>query len=258
VGRLPGAPARTGDLTRGNVAVQAVALTFDAHSEGSGAEEILEALRRRGVRVTVFLTGGYIRKYPDLVRRIVADGHEVGNHLNTHPRLTSYAQDGRQATLPHVTREFVQRQLRDADAAFREVAGRPMAPLWRAPYGEHNGEIRAWAAEAGYQHVGWTRDAASREDLDSRDWVTDPNSKIYRSALEIRDRILRFGQANGHGLNGGIVLMHLGTQRRRDQAHTRLPEILDLLAARGYRLVTVSDLLRDTHGPPGLARAATR
>jgi peptidoglycan/xylan/chitin deacetylase (PgdA/CDA1 family) len=257
--RLPAAPSPSlADITRGSLEVPEVAFTFDAHSEGGGAGEILEALRARGVRATMFLTGGYIRRYPDLVLRLVADGHEVGNHMSTHPRLTSYARDGRQATLPHVTREFVHRQLREADEAFRQVTGRPMAPLWRAPYGEHNGEIRAWAAEAGYRHVGWTRDAASREDLDSRDWVADPSSKIYRSAREIRDRILGFGRSNGHGLNGGIVLMHLGTQRRRDQAHTRLTEILDGLAARGYRLVTVSELLRAAPAPPDLARASTR
>ncbi len=253
-----GAPpsVHAADITRGSIGAQEVAFTFDAHSEGGGAEEILDALRSRGVRATMFLTGGYIRRYPELVRRIVADGHEVGNHMNTHPRLTSYARDMRQTTLPNVTGEFVQRQLREADEAFREVTGRAMAPLWRAPYGEHNDEIRGWAAEVGYRHVGWTRDAEAREDLDSRDWVADPNSRIYRSAREIRDRILRFGQSNSHGLNGGIVLMHLGTQRRRDQAHTRLPEILDGLTAKGYRLLPVSELLRDAPAPPDVARLA--
>lgn len=256
--RLRERPARPAagfveDLSRGSLEVRQVALTFDADSEASGAEAILEALRTRGLRSTMFLTAGYIRKYPELVRRIVADGHEVGNHTKTHPHLTSYAQDGRQATLPHVTREFLRAELRAAEEAFRQVAGRPLAPLWRAPFGEHNAEIRAWAAEAGYRHVGWTRDAASREDLDTRDWVADPASPMYRSSREIRERVLRFGAGNGHGLNGGIILMHLGTQRRRDPAHARLPEILEALAAGGYRLVTVSELLGEA---PGTAEVA--
>jgi peptidoglycan/xylan/chitin deacetylase (PgdA/CDA1 family) len=235
-----------------------VALTFDADSEFSGAEAILDALRSRGIHVTIFLTAGYIRKYPELVRRIVADGHEVGNHTRNHPHLTTYERDGRQATLPHVTREFLHAQLRAAEDAYREATGRSMSPIWRAPFGEHNTQIRAWAEDAGYRHVGWTRDAASREDLDTRDWVTDRSSKIYRSAAEIRDRILRFGEGNGHGLNGGIILMHLGTQRARDAAYTRLPEILDGLAARGYRIVTASAFLRDLPPLPALARAAAR
>ncbi|HEY7678857.1 MAG TPA: polysaccharide deacetylase family protein, partial [Candidatus Methylomirabilis sp.] len=246
------------DISRGAMEVREVALTFDGGDDSNATEAILDALVSRGVRATMFLTGRYIRRHPDLVRRMLAEGHEVGNHTNTHPHLTSYARDGRQTTLPNVTREFLQAQLRAAEEAFREVAGRPFAPFWRAPYGEHNGEIRAWAAEAGYRHVGWTRDPAGREDLDSRDWVADPTSNIYRSSREIRDRILGFGQGNGHGLNGGIVLMHLGTGRRTDPAHARLPEILDGLAARGYRLVPVSELLRDVAPPPEVARLDAR
>jgi len=246
------------DISRGAMEAQDVALTFDGGDESNATGAILDALRSRGVHATMFLTGRYIRRHPDLVRRMLAEGHEVGNHTNTHPHLTSYARDGRHATLPDVTREFLQAQLRAAEESFREVAGRPLAAFWRAPYGEHNGEIRAWAAEAGYRHVGWTRDAAGREDLDSRDWVADPTSRIYRSSREIRDRILGFGQGSGHGLNGGIVLMHLGTERRSDPAHVRLPEILDGLAARGYRLVTISELLRDAPPPPAVARLGGR
>jgi peptidoglycan/xylan/chitin deacetylase (PgdA/CDA1 family) len=246
------------DISRGGMEMREVALTFDGGDESNVTEAILDALRSRGVRATMFLTGRYIRRHPDLVRRMLGEGHEVGNHTNTHPHLTSYARDGRQATLPNVTRDFLLAQLRAAEESFREVAGRSLSPFWRAPYGEHNGEIRAWAAEAGYRHVGWTRDAASREDLDSRDWVADPTSKIYRSSREIRDRILGFGQSSAQGLNGGIVLMHLGTGRRSDPAHARLPEILDGLAARGYRLVTISDLLRDAPPPPAVARLAPR
>ncbi|HYB72037.1 MAG TPA: polysaccharide deacetylase family protein, partial [Candidatus Sulfotelmatobacter sp.] len=173
------------DISRGAMEAQDVALTFDGGDESNATGAILDALRSRGVHATMFLTGRYIRRHPDLVRRMLAEGHEVGNHTNTHPHLTSYARDGRHATLPDVTREFLQAQLRAAEESFREVAGRPLAAFWRAPYGEHNGEIRAWAAEAGYRHVGWTRDAAGREDLDSRDWVADPTSRIYRSSREI-------------------------------------------------------------------------
>ncbi len=246
------------DLSRGSLEARQVALTFDADSARNGAEAILEALRARALRATMFLSAGYLRKHPDLVRRIVAGGHEVANHMKTHPHLTTYARDRRQTTLPHVTREFVQAELRATEEIYHEVTGRSLAPLWRAPYGEHNAEIRAWAAEAGYRHVGWTRDPESREDLDTRDWVADPTSTIYRSSREIRDRILRFGAAGGHGLNGGIVLMHLGTQRRRDPAHARLPEILDALAAKGYRLVTISELLGDAGAAADVAHLGSR
>jgi peptidoglycan/xylan/chitin deacetylase (PgdA/CDA1 family) len=120
-----------------------------------------------------------------------------------------------------------------------------MAPYWRAPYGEHNGEIRAWAAEAGYRHIGWTRGAGAAEDLDTRDWVADRSSRIYRSREEIAARILEFGRERGEGLAGGIVLMHLNTNRKTDRPHEGLAEILKVLQGRGYRLVTISEMLAE-------------
>jgi peptidoglycan/xylan/chitin deacetylase (PgdA/CDA1 family) len=191
----------------------------------------------------MFLTGQFIRMFPDVVRRMVAEGHEIGSHLDTHPRLTTYARNRRHQTLPGVTREFVTAQLHAAEASFRALTGRPMAPYWRAPYGEHNAEIRAWAAEAGYRHISWTRGAGTAEDLDTRDWVADRSSRIYRSRDEIAARILEFGQERREGLNGGIVLMHLGTRRQTDRPHEGLPHLLKTLQNQGYRVVTVSELL---------------
>jgi peptidoglycan/xylan/chitin deacetylase (PgdA/CDA1 family) len=220
-----------------------VVLTFDGGSEANASQEILDILKVKGVRTTVFLTGEFMQKYPDLVRRMVQEGHEVGNHTMNHPHLTTYPQNRRQEARGGVNRQFVHRELLQAAALFQEVTGRHMAPYWRAPYGEHNVEIRRWAAELGYLHIGWTRDPAAGEDLDSRDWVADPESRIYASAREIRERILGFGKGRGHGASGGIILLHLGTQRRQDQVHRELPEIIDRFLAQGYQLVTISELL---------------
>jgi peptidoglycan/xylan/chitin deacetylase (PgdA/CDA1 family) len=239
------APRRSAeDVVRGNPRVPAIAFTFDGGDDANVAGEILDSLRTRGVRSTVFLTGQFIRRHPDIVRRIVMEGHEVGNHLDTHPHLTTYGQDRRQRTLPGVTREFLHDQFRRAEEGLRGLTGHHMAPFWRAPFGEHNGEIRAWAAEIGYRHISWTRGAGAAEDLDTRDWVADRSSRSYRSREEIVDRLLAFGQGRPEGLNGGIVLMHLGTNRRSDRPHEALPKILATLQGRGYRLVNVSELLR--------------
>lgn len=230
------------DFSRGPTWERKIALTFDGGAEANATEEILDTLKTKRVRATIFLTGRYIQRYPDLVRRMVQEGHEVGNHTFSHPRLTTYAVNGRQETLSGVTREFLQSELRQAARLFEQVAGRPMIPYWRAPYGEHNQKIRRWAAEIGYLHVGWTRDPGVGEDLDTRDWVADPHSRIYYHAEEVRERILNFGKGRKTEANGGIILLHLGTQRRQDQVHRELPVIIDGLRTRGYRLVPVSDL----------------
>lgn len=242
--RLPSTP-RTApvDITRGDMSVRQMAFTFDGGDDANAAGEILDSLRAGNVRATMFLTGQFIRVHPDWVRRMVADGHEIGNHLDTHPHLTTYGANRRQQTLPTVTREFLVGQLHRAEESFRTLTGRTMAQLWRAPYGEHNAEIRAWAADAGYRHISWTRGAGTAEDLDTRDWVADRSSRSYRSREEIAARILEFGNGRPEGLNGGIVLMHLATHRRTDRPHEILPDVLRALQAQGYQLVTISELL---------------
>jgi peptidoglycan/xylan/chitin deacetylase (PgdA/CDA1 family) len=221
------------DVTRGPADRPEIVLSFDGGSSDRGAREILDALRARGIRTTMFLTGDFIRQFPGLTRQIAADGHEVGNHTGTHPHLTTYAEDGRQATRPGVDRAYLVRELDTAAGLYRETTGRDMAPLWRAPFGEQNAEIRRWAAQAGYWHVGWT---GGRAGLDGLDWVSDPRSPAFRSSDRVVARLVTNAE------NGGIVLLHLGSDRD-DPVALRVPALLDGLTQRGFRLVRASDLL---------------
>ncbi len=227
--RLPSVP----DLSRGPRDRREVLVSFDAGSSDRGAGEILDALRAHGIRTTIFLTGEFIRRYPANVRRIVADGHEVGNHTETHPHLTTYATDGRQATRPGVDRAFLTGELSRTDGLFREATGRSLAPFWRAPFGEQNEEVRRWAAEAGYWHVGWT---GGRAGLDGLDWISSPRSRGYRSSRRVVEMLVERAE------NGGIVLLHLGSDRE-DPVAPRIPLLLEGLSARGFRFARASDFL---------------
>ncbi|MBI5237849.1 MAG: polysaccharide deacetylase family protein, partial [Deltaproteobacteria bacterium] len=158
-----------------------ISVTFDGGFESAEAEAILDTLYARGIKTTVFLTGLFIERHPDVARRIVRDGHEVGNHTMTHPHLTEYTKSFRQKRLPSIDRAFIARELKEVERLFRKTTGAEMARFWRAPYGEINAEIRLWAYEAGYLHVGWTSDWKTRESLDSLDWVSDRASRLYRT-----------------------------------------------------------------------------
>jgi peptidoglycan/xylan/chitin deacetylase (PgdA/CDA1 family) len=216
-------------------------LTFDADSGGAGAAEVLALLRLRGVRATVFVTGRFAERFPTLVQAAVADGHEIGNHTQDHPHLTTWAETGRHAARPGVDRAFVVDQLERAAAAIAAACGRPPAALWRAPYGEHNGEIRRWAAEAGYLHVDWTRGASDA--LDALDWVDAVGSRRYLSPASIARRLLSFERRTGVPLAGSIILMHLSTGRVSHPLLEALPVFLDETGRRGLQPVPVGELL---------------
>jgi peptidoglycan/xylan/chitin deacetylase (PgdA/CDA1 family) len=230
------------NVTRGSKYGMDLSVTFDGGSQATEAEQILNALRERGIRTTIFLTGIFIREHPELVRQMLADGHEIGNHTMTHPHLTAFAKGFHHTTLPYVTKGFLARELRLTEEAYMEVTGERMPPIWRAPYGEVNREIIEWAFEEGYIHIGWTADYRRRESLDTLDWVHDKGSKLYLTSVEIKQKVLNFGKGT-RGLNGGIILMHLGTERTEDRASGVLGEMLDGLTEMGYRFVKVSKLV---------------
>ncbi len=235
-------PSSPPNITRGNIYGTRIAVTFDGGIGAGQADEILDILKRRNIKTTIFLSGDFIKLHPRITRRIVAEGHEVGNHSTTHPHLTQLEINGTQRTRKGITRDFLVGELNIAEKRFFEVTGRHMSPLWRAPYGEINAELRAWAFSAGYLHIGWTYDSKKRISLDSLDWVDDKTSRLYHSPEEIKKRILSFGDKGGH-LGGGIILMHLGTERGSDRASSILGEMLDDLLKRGLSVVKVSDLI---------------
>ncbi|MBE9527685.1 MAG: polysaccharide deacetylase family protein [Proteobacteria bacterium] len=230
------------DVTRGAKNKYLLSITFDGGYSASEAGVVLDELRKRGIKTTIFLSGTFMNLHPDVTVRIVEDGHEVGNHTATHPHLTDYASTYTHKTLKSMNRTKLLEELRGAEKLFTSITGTSMAPLWRAPYGEVNRELRAWAFEFGYLHIGWTYENSTKESLDTLDWVSEPSSRFYLSANEILERVTGFGKESG-GAGGGIILMHLGTQRKSDRASSVLGEMLDELRGRGYRFVKVSTML---------------
>jgi peptidoglycan/xylan/chitin deacetylase (PgdA/CDA1 family) len=230
------------NIIRGETSRKQIALTFDGGAGDACAEQILDILKQKKLCCTMFLTGAFIKRYPQLVMRMVQEGHEIGNHTWSHPHLTTYEQDQQQRTRAGITRERLQQELTKTADLFLKITGRKMAPLWRAPFGEQNADIRRWAAEIGYLQIGWT--TGGGQTMDSLDWVADSTSAIYHSSPEILQRLLQFGQHEASGANGGIILMHMDTQRRTDPAYSILPTLIDSMREQGYTFATISDIIR--------------
>ncbi|MBI5233157.1 MAG: polysaccharide deacetylase family protein [Deltaproteobacteria bacterium] len=231
------------NISRGNTRTMKLSLTFDGGYSGKETTGILDILKEKGIRTTVFLTGAFMVENPDIVRRIVSDGHEVGNHTMTHPHLTNYSKTAVHTTLEGVDRALLTKELGETKEVFKAITGKDMARLWRAPYGEINKEIISWALDEGFTHVGWTVDYKAKKSLDTLDWVADQASPLYLSAEGIREKIIDFEHESG--LNGGIVLMHLGTNRNSERVSDILAGLVDELSLRGYSFAKVSELVAD-------------
>ncbi len=231
----------------GSITLKAVCLTFDGASEANAALPILDTLNSRNVKATIFLTGHFLKRYPDIVRQFLEGGHEIGNHTLSHPHLTTYAQNHIQTTLPDITAEMIYTELQRNNELFYSITGQKMQPLWRAPYGEFNRTICEWAQQAGFRHVGWRVGKSFRENLDSNDWIPDANTPGFKTPQEVFAKIINIAESNT-ALNGGIILMHLGTARKdlSMQVYTILGKLIDELRLRGFRIITVSEMIKES------------
>ncbi|MBD3344278.1 MAG: polysaccharide deacetylase family protein [Chitinivibrionales bacterium] len=234
------------NFKNGDVSQKLVTLTFDGGSYANAADEILDTLNSRNVRATMFLTGRFIMRQTPLIRRIVAEGHELGNHTYSHPHLTSWARDRVHATLPDISEKMLARDLAKANNILRKRVGIEFKPFWRAPYGEKNRQICRWALRNGYLHIGWRQGRSWYQNLDSNDWIPDEDTPGYRSPQEFYDKVISMAQSEPWGINGGIILMHLGTERKEkeQQTHTILGKTIDQLRGMGYQFVTISEMLQ--------------
>jgi peptidoglycan/xylan/chitin deacetylase (PgdA/CDA1 family) len=182
---------------------------------------LLEILKQRNIKATFFLIGQNAAANPDIVRRILAEGHEVGNHSWTHPQLSKLSDD-------RVTAEITKTQ-----AAIKDASG--YAPtLLRPPYGAITPRQREWIAnQFGLNIILWS--------VDPFDWKRPGASVITQRILsQVRP--------------GAIILSH----DIHKQTVDAMPATLDALIAKGYKFVTVSQLIAMNRPKPPPADESPR
>lgn len=181
-----------------------VALTFDDGPTKAGLDAVLPQLKRFNAKGTFFLIGEHAKA--DLVRRVVGGGHEIGNHSYSHRRMIFRTSD------------FYEQEIRRTDAVLQQ-AGAPKPALFRPPYGKKLVGLPLAAERNGQRMIMW----------DSGD-PPDRDPAIYAS--KVLDQVRP----------GSIVLIH-PMYPREGTERAALPLILEGLRNRGYRMVTVSELL---------------
>ena len=203
-------------VDRGNPARGSVALTFDAGADRGYADLILNVLQEEGVPATFGMTGVWAQANPDLVQRMVAEGHRLMNHTYDHTSFTGLSTIRRP-----LSAEQRRWQLARTEELLVELTGQSTLPLFRSPYGDNDGSVLRDLAANGYAYnVLWT--------IDSRGWLRS-------SAAQIIDRCLRLAEP------GAIYVFHVGGQSLDGPA---LRPIIQGLRAAGYTFETVDEILQ--------------
>ena len=184
-------------------------LTFDAGYENGNTPAILDALKKHQAPAVFFVVGNFIKDNPDLIRRILAEGHIIGNHTMTHPDLPQIS-----------SMDAFQKELQDVEELYTSLTGEPMTKFYRPPRGIYSTENLSMAKELGYSTFFWS--------LAYVDWIQDQQPSREEAFQKLLTRI--------HP--GAIVLLH--------NTSSTNAEILDELLTRweemGYEFHSLKEL----------------
>lgn len=214
-GESPAAPVSQAKLTElnaaylGNTEEKVLYLTFDAGYENGCTEKILDVLKAHEVKAAFFLVGNYIEKNGDLVRRMVEEGHIVGNHTMHHPDMSKLT-----------TLDAFSQELKDLEALFFDTTGRELPRYYRPPQGIYSEENLKMAQQLGYQTVFWS--------LAYQDWNNDAQPTREQAFSKLLPRV--------H--NGAVVLLHSTSKTNAEI----LDELLTKWEDMGYRFETIDKL----------------
>lgn len=184
-----------------------VALSFDAAWGNEDTQTILDILAKYNIHVTFFMTGGWVEKYPEDVKKIQAAGHDLGNHSENHKNMSQLS-DGE-----------CQEELMKVHNKVKELTGVEMC-LFRPPYGDYDNHVITNAKGCGYYSIQWS--------VDSLDWKDYGVESIIKTVTEHKEL-----------KNGAIILMHNGAKYTAQA----LPTVIEKLQATGYEIVPISELI---------------
>lgn len=212
-------PQSVEEISRGNLEKEAIALTFDCGSSAQATPLILDTLRSKGVKSTFFVTGQFAQNFPQIVRQIAADGHEIGNHTFSHRDLTILSD------------EEIISELQSTEDLLFQLTDRPTLYM-RFPFGARNERVKNVVTTAGWTNVFWTQVKTPYGWVtgDSGGWrLGSTPESVYRNMMVAA----RLG-------NGVITVQHCAAW---SDARS-LDRVLSDLQERGLTPTTVSQIVR--------------
>ncbi|MDE7341546.1 MAG: polysaccharide deacetylase family protein [Lachnospiraceae bacterium] len=188
-----------------------IALSFDAAWGNEDTAELLAILKEHDLKVTFFMTGGWVESYPEDVKAILAAGHDLGNHSENHKNMSELSDEEKKEEIMSVHQKV------------QEITGYEMF-LFRPPYGDYDNALIDVLKDCEYYPIQW--------DVDSLDWKNEGVDAILETVTEHKN----LG-------NGSIILCHNGAEYTAEALDTLINE----LEAQGYEIVPISELIYKDH-----------
>ncbi|QDK78030.1 polysaccharide deacetylase family protein [Spirosoma sp. KCTC 42546] len=223
-----------GAKIRGDTALKRLALVFTGDEFADGGSTIARTLRKHGVRASFFLTGRFLRNpaFRQLIQQLAREGHYIGPHSDQHLLYC----DWRKRDSLLVSQEQFVTDLRANYAALAHFTTERIR-LFLPPYEWYNDSIALWTKAEGIQLINYTPGTLSHADY------TTPEDRNYRTSETILQSVRGYEMKNRAGLNGFMLLMHIGTaSSRTDKLYDHLDEFLTQLRQKGYQFVRVDEL----------------
>ena len=225
-----------GGVVRGDVSKKNICLVFTGHNVAEGGEKILNTLKKNQVKGAFFITGEFANLFPDLLKRMKNEGHYVGSHSYGH---LLYAAWENPDSLLVTKQEFVDDIKRSFESLAQHDIAKSDAPYFIPPFEWYNSTVASWAKELGLQVVNFTPGTGS-----SNDYTTPSMGAKYCSSKKLWNDIMKCEKTDPNGLNGHILMVHMGTDpERTDKFYNRLPDLIKTLKKKGYNFVSLEEMV---------------
>lgn len=231
--------AELGAITRGKKTEKKIALVFTGDEFADGGEIINEILLAEKVKASFFLTGRFYKsaKFKNLITTLKSNGNYLGAHSDAHLLYNDWT---KRDSLLVSELQFKTDLIWNYGAMEKFGIRMDSARYFLPPYEWYNKQIADWTSQMDLQLINFTSGTRS-----NADYTYPEMGKSYRTSDEIYQSIIDYEKNNTDGLNGFILLLHLGTDpRRKDKFYRKLPELIDYLHKEGYELVKINDLLK--------------
>jgi peptidoglycan/xylan/chitin deacetylase (PgdA/CDA1 family) len=225
-----------GGITRADRSKKVIHLVFTGHEFADGGDIIQSVLTKHGIKASFFFTGDFYRneKFSGLITSLKRAGHYLGAHSDKHILYCTWE---KRDSLLVTKQEFRNDVLNNYREMERFGISRSDAKYFMPPFEWYNDSVSAWTRELGLILVNFTPGTYS-----NADWTHPELGAQYLSSDTIFARILRFEEKSPHGLNGFLLLTHIGTDpRRKDKFYLRLDSLITSLLGRGYRFALLNE-----------------